>query len=94
MQNTTVTHTNGLTFKVIPTDSPFAHTARNTRQLTMADGTVWTVGYPIGWRGVEAAWQSPTAADQAAHRARIHSYGESARRRDRRQLGINITAGA
>lgn len=61
----TVRHANGLEFRVIPADSYTARLARNARQLTMADGTVWTVGLPIGWRGREAAWQTPVAADDA-----------------------------
>jgi hypothetical protein len=40
--------------------------ARDVRELTMEDGTVWTVGLPVGWRGVEAAWQ----ADEASRRVR------------------------
>lgn len=68
-----VVHENGLTFRVIPADSPFARIARNVRQLKMADGTVWTVGAPIGWDGIEAAWHpqepQPTPTDRcpAAH---------------------------
>jgi hypothetical protein len=84
----TVTHTNGLTFKVVDGNSPFARAARNIRQLTMADGTVWTVGLPIGWRGREAAWRDPETPEDRA--ARIHLYGESIARRDRIQLGLRI----
>lgn len=54
----TVRHANGLEFKVIPADSPFARIARSIRQLEMADGTVWTVGAPIGWHGAGAAWRT------------------------------------
>ncbi|MEU1293033.1 hypothetical protein ABZ439_11465 [Streptomyces sp. NPDC005840] len=54
---TTVRHANGLEFKVIPADSPFARIARSIRQLEMDDGTVWTVGAPIGWRAAGAAWR-------------------------------------
>ncbi|MFE7972985.1 hypothetical protein [Streptomyces shenzhenensis] len=85
-QPLTVAHTNGLTFKVIDGNTPHARTARNVRQLTMADGTVWTVGQPIGWRGQQAAWQ-PSETPQE-HAARIALYGESIRRRDRTQLGL------
>ncbi|MEU0587249.1 hypothetical protein [Streptomyces sp. NPDC006132] len=51
----TVRHTNGLTFTVIPADSYEARMARDVRQLTMEDGTVWTVGTrgsgsTIAWR--------------------------------------------
>lgn len=53
-----VTHANGLEFRVLPADSPYARIARNVRQLEMADGTVWTVGIPVGWRGIEAAWKT------------------------------------
>lgn len=52
-----VRHANGLAFKVIPADSPDARIARNVRPLTMADGTEWTVGAPVGWFGIEAAWR-------------------------------------
>lgn len=52
-----VSHENGLTFKVIPADSPFARIARGVRQLKMTDGRVWTVGSPIGWHGAGAAWR-------------------------------------
>ena len=82
----TVAHTNGLTFKVIDGNSNFARVARNVRQLTMADGSTWTVGLPIGWRGTEAAWHTTETPAQAA--ARIHAYGESIARRDRIQLGL------
>ena len=82
----TVAHANGLTFKVIDGDSNYARVARNIRQLTMADGTVWTVGLPIGWRGTEAAWKNTETPEQAA--ARIHAYGTSIARRDRIQLGL------
>jgi hypothetical protein len=40
--------------------------ARDVRQLTMADGSVWTVGAPIGWRGVAAAWQHPVQTDDGS----------------------------
>ncbi|WP_042170136.1 hypothetical protein [Streptomyces sp. NBRC 110035] len=53
----TVRHANGLTFRVIPAGSYTARIARDVRQLTMADGTTWTVGLPVGWHGVAAAWQ-------------------------------------
>jgi len=88
-QPRTVAHANGLTFKVIDGDSNFARVARNVRQLVMADGSTWTVGLPIGWRGTEAAWQPTETPEQAA--ARIATYGESMARRDRRQLGLHIT---
>ena len=86
----TVAHANGLTFKVIGGDSNFARVARNVRQLTMADGTVWTVGLPIGWRGIEAAWHAAGTPEETA--ARIHAYGASTARRDRIQLGLRIAA--
>ncbi|MFD9443387.1 hypothetical protein [Streptomyces sp. NPDC060001] len=85
----TVTHANGLTFKVVDGGSNLARTARQTRQLTMADGTTWTVGLPIGWRGREAAWHNPETEQERSDR--IQRYGASIRRRDRRQLGLNIT---
>ncbi|MFD5631610.1 hypothetical protein [Streptomyces sp. NPDC127072] len=89
---TTVTHANGLTFKVIDGGSNFARTARQTRQIEMTDGTTWTVGLPIGWRGIEAAWHNPEPEQQ--QRDRIHHYGESIRRRDRRQLGLTLAGAA
>lgn len=82
----TVAHANGLTFKVIDGSSTSARTARNTRQLVMADGTTWTVGLPIGWRGHEAAWHNTETKQERLDR--IHRYGESIRRRDRIQLGL------
>lgn len=67
----TVRHANGLEFRVIPADSYDARMARDVRQLTMADGTVWTVGAPIGWHGVAAAWrpadEPPALRCPAAH---------------------------
>lgn len=89
---TTVAHANGLTFKVIDGAGNFARVARNVRQLVMADGSVWTVGLPIGWRGQEAAWHTTETPEQAA--ARIHTYGASMARRDRRQLGLRTTGRA
>lgn len=93
---TTVTHPNGATFKVIPADSHDARIARNIRTLTMADGTTWTVGSPIGWRGIEAAWQTVPLTDdeQAARQATLREYGESMARRDRRQVGLHLQAAA
>lgn len=83
-----VTHTTGLTFTVISGDSPRVRLARGVRQLQMTDGTTWTVGCPIGWHGREAAWHSTeTPAHVAARRA---TYGESIRRRDRIQLGLQL----
>ncbi|MFJ5176688.1 hypothetical protein ACIP68_22985 [Streptomyces griseoviridis] len=84
-----VTHASGLTFKVIPGTSPLARVARGVRQLTMTDGTEWTVGTPVGWRGISAAWQNPETPDARA--ARISLYGESIQRRDRTQLGLRST---
>ncbi|MGW0837513.1 hypothetical protein [Streptomyces prunicolor] len=82
-----VAHANGLTFKVINGASNHARTARNVRQLVMADGSTWTVGLPIGWRGTEAAWQNTETPDETS--ARIAAYGASMARRDRRQLGLS-----
>lgn len=59
-----VRHANGLAFKVIDGSSPYARIARNVRQLVMADGSEWTVGAPVGWFGIEAAWRP--APDQPA----------------------------
>ena len=81
-------HANRLTFNVIDGSSNFARVARNVRQLTMADGSTWTVGLPIGWRGIEAAWHTTETPEQAA--ARIHAYGASTARRDRIQLGLQL----
>jgi len=82
----TVAHATGLTFQVIDGGSNHARTARNTRQLVMADGSTWTVGLPIGWRGVEATWQNTETPDQVS--ARTALYGASIARRDRRTLGL------
>ncbi|MET8693610.1 hypothetical protein ABZV65_13825 [Streptomyces bauhiniae] len=81
-----VTHANGLTFKVIPGDSPFARVARGVRQLTMADGTEWTVGTPVGWHGMAAAWQDPETPQE--RQTRLAAYGASMARRDRIQLRL------
>jgi hypothetical protein len=88
----TVRHANGLEFRVIPADSYDARIARDVRPLTMADGTVWTVGAPVGWHGTPAAWQTPTPTAQAARKTARHEYGESMARRDRRQLGLHISS--
>ncbi|MFF4933549.1 hypothetical protein ACFY2H_32350 [Streptomyces griseofuscus] len=87
----TVTHASGLTFKVIPGDSHFARVARGIRKLTMADGTEWTVGTPVGWRGMPAAWQEHETPQERD--TRLHLYGESIRRRDRIQFGLRIESG-
>ncbi|MFG3085105.1 hypothetical protein [Streptomyces parvulus] len=87
-QPLTITHATGLTFKVIGGDSPAARIARNVRQLTMTDGTTWTVGTPVGWHGTEAAWQTTETPQE--HAARTARYGESIGRRDRIQLGLRI----
>ncbi|ODA75571.1 hypothetical protein [Streptomyces sp. AVP053U2] len=58
MSARTVRHPNGLEFRVIDADSYTARMARDVHAVTMADGTVWTVGAPIGWRGTSAAWQA------------------------------------
>ncbi|MFJ4623037.1 hypothetical protein [Streptomyces sp. NPDC088812] len=87
----TVTHASGLTFKVINGDSHHARTARGVRRLTMADGTVWTVGTPIGWRGMDAAWQDTETPQE--REARLAAYGASLARRDRIQLGLRIATG-
>lgn len=60
----TVTHPNGLVFRVIPADSYTARMSRDRRQLVMADGQLWNVGAPIGWYGVPAAWRTEQAADR------------------------------
>ena len=86
----TIAHANGLEFRIIDGHSTYARVARNVRQLTMADGSTWTVGQPIGWHGQEAAWKPVEAEQERA--ARIHRYGQSVARRDRRQLGLNITS--
>jgi hypothetical protein len=62
----TVRHANGLEFRVIPADSYDARMARNVRELTMEDGSVWTVGLPVGWRGIEAAWQPAVTRGESA----------------------------
>lgn len=65
----TVRHANGQTFTVIPADSYEARMARDVRQLTMEDGTVWTVG--TRGAGSTIAWQPadepPTLRCSAAH---------------------------
>ncbi|GGV86808.1 hypothetical protein GCM10010294_67910 [Streptomyces griseoloalbus] len=66
----TVRHANGLAFTVIPADSYTARMARDVRQLTMDDGTVWTVGTrgagsTIAWR--PAAAEPPALRCPAAH---------------------------
>ncbi|MDT0387842.1 hypothetical protein [Streptomyces dubilierae] len=61
-----VHHVNGLAFRVITASSYTARMARDVRQLPMADGTVWTVGSPIGWHDVAAAWQAPVQLTAAS----------------------------
>lgn len=56
----TVRHANGLAFTVIPATSYTARMARDVRQLTMADGTEWTVG--TRGAGSTFAWRSAVAA--------------------------------
>ena len=56
----TIRHANGLEFNVIPADSYDARIARDVRQLTMADGTKWTVGTLGG--GSAIAWQPAVTA--------------------------------
>lgn len=85
----TVAHANGLEFRIIDGNSPYARVARSVRQLVMADGTEWTVGAPIGWRGTEAAWKPTETPEQAT--ARIHTYGKSFRRVDRLTIGPYMT---
>ncbi|MFD8521035.1 DUF6907 domain-containing protein [Streptomyces capillispiralis] len=51
----TVRHANGLEFTVIPADSYDARMARDVRELTMEDGSVWTVG--TRGAGSTFAWQ-------------------------------------
>ncbi|MFF9758595.1 hypothetical protein ACF1G4_03340 [Streptomyces caelestis] len=58
-----ISHANDLTFTIVAADSFTARMARDVRQLTMADGTTWTVG-PRGY-GSTFAWQPPAAADDA-----------------------------
>ncbi|MFF5972239.1 hypothetical protein ACFY7C_12040 [Streptomyces sp. NPDC012769] len=57
----TVTHPNGLVFRVIPADSYTARMTRDRRQLVMTDGQTWTVGQPVGWHGTAAAWLTTEA---------------------------------
>ncbi|MFC7892706.1 hypothetical protein [Streptomyces sp. NPDC057381] len=52
-----VRHANGNEYRVIDAGSYTARMARDVHDVTMADGTVWTVGQPIGWHGVPAAWR-------------------------------------
>ncbi|MFJ5588281.1 hypothetical protein ACIQCG_00860 [Streptomyces noursei] len=55
MQTITIAHKSGLTFRVISANSYDARMARDVRRLTMADGTVWTVG--TRGRGSCFAWR-------------------------------------
>lgn len=57
-----VHHANGLAFRVIDPDSYTARMARDVHPVTMTDGTVWTVGQPVGWHGTSAAWRPAVAA--------------------------------
>lgn len=52
----TVTHANGLTFKVIPANSYDARIARGVHTLTMTDGNTWTVG--TRGAGTALAWRT------------------------------------
>lgn len=76
---TTVTHPNGLVFRVIPADSYQARVARDIHQLVMSDGQLWTTGQPVGWHGTAAAWRTedidrthPTQEDEALRQAHDH----------------------
>lgn len=60
-----VRHANGLEFTVIPADSYDARMARDVRELTMDDGSVWTVG--TRGAGSAYAWQPQ---DNETERAR------------------------
>ncbi|MGV9755409.1 hypothetical protein ACWDUC_06175 [Streptomyces tricolor] len=58
-----VAHANGLTFRVVAADSFDARMARDVRTLTMADGSVWTVG--TRGAGSTIAWQPTSQPRQA-----------------------------
>ncbi|MFJ6578394.1 hypothetical protein ACIQMY_20785 [Streptomyces sp. NPDC091368] len=60
----TVTHPNGLTFRVIPAGSYTARMSRDRRQLVMTDGQLWQVGQPVGWYGTPAAWRVEEATNR------------------------------
>ncbi|MEU8531575.1 hypothetical protein [Streptomyces parvulus] len=62
---TEVHHANGATYKVIEASSYTARMARDVHDVTMADGTVWKTGQPIGWHGTPAAWQPGCGAPAA-----------------------------
>ncbi|MEU8537541.1 hypothetical protein [Streptomyces parvulus] len=62
----TVRHANGLEYRVIDASSYTARMARGIHDVTMDDGSVWTVGQPIGWHGTPAAWRR--AAGEAGRR--------------------------
>ncbi|MFE2555998.1 hypothetical protein ACFXGT_08170 [Streptomyces sp. NPDC059352] len=90
---TTVTHPNGLVFRVIPAASYTARTSRDVRNVVMSDGNTWTVGQPIGWYGTPAAWRTtegpalanrtrPTAAElQTKHALTVLAAATPGRRR-------------
>ncbi|MGW0495025.1 hypothetical protein ACWD0Z_06175 [Streptomyces sp. NPDC003007] len=61
----TVRHANGQTFTVIPADSYEARMARDVRQLTMEDGTVWTVG--TRGAGSTIAWRPAHGDDEKGY---------------------------
>ncbi|MEY9489041.1 hypothetical protein RKD26_004835 [Streptomyces calvus] len=71
----TVRHVSGLTFTVIPADSYDARMARDVRELTMDDGSVWTVG--TRGAGSAVAWQPARAVRSQANKALRRVRGEA-----------------
>ncbi|MFJ6293223.1 hypothetical protein ACIQJX_07665 [Streptomyces griseoviridis] len=56
-----VRHANGNEYRVVDAASYTARMSRDIHQVTMTDGTAWTVGQPIGWYGTPAAWKANEA---------------------------------
>jgi hypothetical protein len=87
----TITHPNGLVFRVIPADSYTARMSRDIHQLVMSDGQLWNTGQPIGWHGTPAAWRTEnthlTQQDEALRQAHDHD-----RRAHRTRAGLQWIA--
>lgn len=61
-----VRHANGAEYRVVEAGSYTARMARDIHDVTMADGTVWTTGLPIGWHGTPAAWRTSNTSQADA----------------------------
>ncbi|MBL3670253.1 hypothetical protein JL475_30615 [Streptomyces sp. M2CJ-2] len=81
-----VRHANGLTFTVIPADSYDARMARDVRELTMEDGSVWTVGT----RGAGSTFAWRPADEPPAPRCPTPHHDEYRVRKAREELATPV----